>query len=57
MPICSSINLSKSIDLEQRTTIDEVILGALKGRELESMGRKNVETLKIEHARTRLRCR
>ena len=51
MPICSSINLSKSIDLEHRTTIDEVILGALKGRELENMGRENVETLKIEHAR------
>ena len=39
--------LSKSIDLEHRTTIDEVILGALKGRELENMG-GNVETLKIE---------
>ena len=26
--------LSKSIDLEHRTTIDEVILGALQGREL-----------------------
>ena len=40
-------HLSKSIDLEHRTTIDEVILGALKGRELENMG-GNVETLKIE---------
>lgn len=33
--------------MEHRTTIDEVILGALKGRELENMG-GNVETLKIE---------
>ena len=40
--------LSKSIDLEARTTIDELILGVLKGRELESVGQVNIETLKIE---------
>ena len=40
--------LSKSIDLEKRTTIDELILGVLKGRDLESLGQKNIETLKIE---------
>ncbi len=41
-------HLSKSIDLEKRTTIDELILGVLKGRDLESLGQKNIETLKIE---------
>ena len=41
-------HLSKSIDLEKRTTIDELILGVLKGRRLESLGQKNIETLKIE---------
>ncbi len=40
--------LSKSIDLEKRTTINELVLGVLKGRNLESVGQKNIETLRIE---------
>ena len=39
--------LNKSIDLEKRTTIDELVLGVLKGRDLESVG-QNIETLRIE---------